>query len=129
VSSVLRQEIKNIEILYKKALYRECNKFVSRAKKMAAENEKFYYWFELINWEKTLLEEAYESGQFDQNLDELIQEETDVIEQLRNLAEYQILYSRINYVFRSGGFARNAKEKEIVSEIANHHLIIGKNTA
>src|SRR5690606_25936964 len=35
----------------------------------------------------------------------------------------------INYVFRSGGFARNAKEKEIVSEIANHHLIIGKNTA
>ena len=129
ISSVLRQEIKNIEILYKKALYKECNKFVSRAKKLAIANEKFYYWFELINWEKTLLEEAYESGQFDKDLDALIKEETDVIERLRNLAEYQILYSRINYVFRSGGFARNAKEKEIVSEIANNHLIIGKNTA
>ena len=129
VSSILRQEIKNIEILYKKALYKECNKFVNRAKKMARSHEKFYYWFELINWEKTLLEEAYESGQFDRNLDELIREETEVIEKLRNLAEYHILYSRINYVFRSGGFARNAKEKEIVAEIANNHLIKGKNTA
>lgn len=129
VSSILRQEIKNIEILYKKALYKECNKFVSRAKKIAIQNEKFYYLFELITWEKTLLEEAYESGNFDKNLDELIHEETEVIEKLRNLAEYHILYSKINYVFRSGGFARNAKEKEIVSEIANNHLIKGKNTA
>ena len=33
ISSVLKQEIKNIEILYQKALYKECNKFLNRAKK------------------------------------------------------------------------------------------------
>lgn len=129
VSSQLKQEIKNVEILFKKALYKECNKFVKRAKEVARKYEKFYYWFELINWEKKLLEEAYESGVFSKDLDKLIEEETEVIEKLRNLAEYHILYSKINYIFRSGGFTRNEKEREVVSSIADYHLIKGKNTA
>ena len=129
ISSQLKQEIKNVEILYKKALYKECGKFVKRAKAQARKYEKFYYWFELINWEKKLLEEAYESGVFSQDLDKLIEEETEVIEKLRNLAEYHILYSKINYIFRSGGFTRNQEEREIVAGIADYHLIKGKNTA
>lgn len=129
ISSQLKQEIKNVEILYRKALFKECNKFVKRAKKIAEEHEKFYYWFDLINWEKRLLEEAYESGIFTANLDDLIKEEVGIVEKLRNLAEYQVLYSRINYIFRSGGFTRNDEERKVVNEIENHHLISGKNTA
>jgi hypothetical protein len=129
VSSQLRQEIKNIDILNRKALYKECSKFVIRAKELAAEYEKFYYWYELINWEKRLLEEAYESGIFTIDLDDLIREEQEVVDKLRNLAEYHVLYSRINYIFKSGGFARNEAERTIVNDIEDHHLIKGKNTA
>jgi hypothetical protein len=129
VSSILKQELKNIEILHRKALYKECEKFVKKAKKLAKDHEKFYYWFELIAWEKKLLEEAYEEGEFDHDLNELIAEEAEVIEKLRNLAEYQVLYSKINLVFRSGGFTRNDQEKKVVEDIANYHLIKGKNTA
>ncbi|MFA7272979.1 MAG: hypothetical protein WC044_03875 [Crocinitomicaceae bacterium] len=129
ISSLLKQEIKNVEILYNKALFKECEKFVSRAKEIAKENEKFYYWFELISWEKKLLEEAYEAGEFSVNLDDLVEEERVVIDKLRNLAEYQIIYSKINLIFRSGGFARNKKEREEVESIADYHLIKGKNTA
>ena len=129
ISSQLKQEIKNVEILYRKALFKECNKFVNRAKKVAEEHEKFYYQFELLNWEKRLLEEAYESGIFTRNLDELIVEEQDVVDKLRNLAEYHVLYSRINYIFRSGGFTRNEAERAFVEEIEDYHLIKGKNTA
>ena len=129
VKSQLKQDIKNIEILYQKALYKECAKFVKRSKKTAADYEKFYYLFELIAWEKKLMEEDFEEGLFNHNLDELIKEETLVIEQLRNLAEYHILYSKINYIFRSGGFTRNESERKIVEEISEYHLIKGKNTA
>lgn len=129
VSSVLKQEIKNIEILYKKALFKECNKFLARAKKTAIAHEKFYYWFELLNWEKLLLEEAYEAGEFTRDIDELIQEEQEVIEKLRNLAAYHVLYSKINFVFRSGGFVRSDEDRAVVEEISNHPLIKGKNTA
>lgn len=129
VRSILKQEIKNIEILYKKALFKECNKFLNRAKKLAIEHEKFYYLFELLNWEKILLEEAYEEGEFTKDLDILIREEKEVIERLRNLAAYHILYSKINYVFRSGGYVRGEADRQVVEEISNHPLIIGRNTA
>jgi tetratricopeptide (TPR) repeat protein len=129
VSSMLKQEIKNIEILYNKALFDECGKFLSRAKKLAVKYEKFYYHFELINWEKTLLEEAFENGEFTTDIDALIKEEQEVIDRLRNLAEYHVLYSKINYVFRSGGYARTDENRAIVDEIVNHPLIKGKNTA
>lgn len=129
VSSMLKQEIKNVEILYNKALYKECEKFVGRAKTIAQRYEKFYYWFELISWEKKLLESAYESGVFSRDLDELVEEEEMVIARLRNLAEYTVIYSKINLIFRSGGFTRNEKERKVVSDIADYHLIKGKNTA
>lgn len=129
VSGILKQEIKNIEILYQKALYVECNKLLHRAKRTAKENERFYYWFELLSWEKMLLEEAYESGEFTKDLDALIEEERGVIEKLRNLAAYHILYSKINYVFRSGGYVRTEEEHAMVQEISDHPLIKGKNTA
>ena len=129
VSSSLKQELKNVEILYNKALYKECEKFVARAKTIAERYEKFYYWFELIGWEKKLLESAYESGVFSTDLDKLVEEEEMVIAKFRNLAEYTVIYSKINLIFRSGGFARNEKERQVVSDIANYHLIKGKNTA
>ena len=129
ISSILKQEVKNIEILYNKALFKECNKFLMRAKKMAIAHEKFYFLFELISWEKLLLEEAFEDGQFTKDLDTLIREEQEVIEKLRNLAAYHVLYSKINYVFRSGGFVRGEEERKLVEEISNHPLIKGKNTA
>lgn len=129
ISAILKQEIKNIEILYNKALYSECTKFLHRAKELAREYEKFYYWFELLNWEKTLMEEAFEDGRFVQKPDDLIIEEQDVIKKLNNLAEYHVLYSKINYVFRSGGYSRDNESKALVDEIANHRLITGKNTA
>ena len=129
VVSQLQEDIKNVEILFKKALYKEAGKILNKAKKLAYAYERFYFLFEFINWEKQLLEEEYKAGNFDKDLDTLITEEKDVLERLRNLAEYRILYSKINYVFRKGGYARNDEEKAIVEDIKNYHLIKGKNTA
>ncbi len=129
IGSLLKQEIKNIEILYNKALFKSCRKQLKRSKKKAEEYEKFYYWFELISWEKKLIEEEYEQGVFNHDLENLIDEELEVIEKLRNLAEYQMLLSQINAIFRTGLFNKSSKELTKVNEIAGHPLIVGKNTA
>ena len=128
IASSLKQEIKNVEILYNKGLFDECTKFIERAKKTAIRYEKFYYLFELISWEKTLLEEAFENGQF-VDLDILIREEQEVLDKLQNLTAYHVLYSKINYVFRSGGYSRMEENTRIINEIVEHPLIKGKNTA
>ena len=129
IGSVLAEDLKNIEILYNKALYKECSKFVTRAKATAQKHEKFYFLYELIGWEKKLIDSAYEAGEFSMNLDALNEEEEQVIAKLRNLAEYVVLYAKVNLIFRSGGFTRNEKEKQVVDDIAQHYLISGKNTA
>lgn len=129
VSAILAEHIQSIEILYNKALYAECGKLVRKAKKIAASHERFYYLFELIKWEKMLLEEEFQFGNFDKDLNKLVDEEQQVIKKLRNLAEYQILYSKINYVFRQGSYVRGNYENDMVDEIKSHALIQGKNTA
>lgn len=129
VSGQLKQQINNIEILFTKALYAEATKVLHRAKKIAKDNERFYYWFELLSWQKMLLEEAYVSGEFSSDVGALVTEEDRVIEQLKNLAAYDVLYAKINYVFRSGGYVRTDEERAIVEEISDHPLILGKNTA
>jgi hypothetical protein len=128
-AAILQEQLRNIELLFNKALYKECGKLIRKAKKMAYDYEKYYFLLDLIDWEKTLIEEEYLRGKFDKDLNKLVQEESDCLEKLRNLAEYQMLYSKINYVFRRGGYARNDEEQVIVDEIANYHLIKGKNTA
>ncbi|MGB0165967.1 MAG: hypothetical protein ACPF8V_03835 [Luteibaculum sp.] len=122
-ASQLKQEIKNIELLFRKALFKECSKFLKRAKKIAYKNEKFYYLIDLIAWEKMLLDEAFEAGDFDHDLNALLNEENEVIEKLKNLVEYQVLYSKINYLFRLGGFIKSERERQMVDEISHHPLI------
>ncbi|MBK8580815.1 MAG: hypothetical protein LKM36_13065 [Flavobacteriales bacterium] len=129
VSGQLKQQVSNIEILYNKSLYEEASKVLVRAKRVAKENERYYLWFELLTWEKMLLEEAYQSGNFSNDVGELIAEEDIVLGKLRNLAAYHVLYAKINYVFRSGGYVRTPEEHAIVEEISDHPLIKGKNTA
>ncbi|MCO5268298.1 MAG: hypothetical protein M9897_05330 [Brumimicrobium sp.] len=128
-SGAITQEIKNIEILYGKALYIEAAKLLKRTKISAHENEKFYYIIELLALEKLLIEAFYEAGDFGVDLGNIIKEESDVIDKLRNLSEYHILYSRINAIFRRNVFVKNTQQREEVDAIANHHLIKGKNTA
>lgn len=128
-SSRLKEELRNIEILYDKALYKECTKYIKRGKSIALQNEKFYYLIELISWEKRLSEEAYESGNFKVDLDKIVKEEEVALAKLENLAAYHILYSRINAVFRSEGYTKNKEQRMIVDEIENEHLIKGKHTA
>ena len=46
VVSQLQEDIKNVEILFKRALYREAGKVLSKSKKLAYAYERFYFLFE-----------------------------------------------------------------------------------
>ena len=129
IRSLLIQDLKNIEILYNKALYKECEKLLARAKNIAFIHEEFYYINELIDWQKKIWEQSYDEGDFARNVEKLIKEEEENLLKLNNLSEYNIIYSKLNLIFRNGGFVRNNKELEIIEEIVNHPLIKGKNTA
>jgi uncharacterized protein YqgV (UPF0045/DUF77 family) len=122
-ASILQEQLCNIELLVDKALYKECGKIIRKAKIIAYNYEKYYYLLDLIDWEKTLVEEEYLRGDFDKDLTQLVEEENDCLEKLKNLAEYQMLYSEINYVFRTGGYIRTVEEKAMLDKISKHDLV------
>lgn len=128
-ASILQEQLRNIELLYNKALYKECLKYIKKAKTIAYSFEKFYFLLDLIDWEKKLIQEGYSRGVFKTNLSELLTEEEECLEKLKNIAEYQKLYSQVNFAIRNRGFARDEDELKIIEDVANHHLIVGKKTA
>jgi tetratricopeptide (TPR) repeat protein len=125
----LTQDIRNVQLLYQKGLFVSCKKALKRAKQTAIECEHLHHLHEVLSWEKRLIDLDIEQGDFNSNLEIVLQEEALVLNQLHNLAEYQILYTKINTIFRTGGFVRDQNEKEIVEKIADNYLIKGKNTA
>ena len=123
VRSILKQALKNVDILHKKGLFEECKKELKRAKKLATSYEFFYYLFEIISWQKNLLEEDYENGEFSQSIDEIAEEEAEVLVLLQNLAQYQVIYGKVNAIFRSGGFTPSKVHEEMLREILSSKLL------
>ena len=124
VRSLLKQALKNVDILHKKGLFEECKKELKRAKKLATSYEFFYYLFEIISWQKNLLEEDYENGEFTQSIDEIAEEEAHVLALLQNLAQYQVIYGKVNAIFRSGGFTPSKLHEEMLREITSSNLLV-----
>lgn len=128
-ASIIQEQLRNIELLFNKALYTECFKNIKRTKELAYKFEKFYFLLDLINWEKKLIEEAFLDVKHKVSMDKLIDEESLCIEKLKNIAEFQKLYSRLSFVLRKDGYTRNIVGKKEIDKIANHPLIVNNNTA
>ncbi|MCC7331238.1 MAG: hypothetical protein IT232_01410 [Flavobacteriales bacterium] len=127
--AILQELLRNIELLYNKALYKECIKNINKAKSIAYNYEKYYFLLDIINWEKRIIEDGNQPEKYEFGVTNLVKEESDCIDKLRNIAEYHLLYSQINSLMRKSGYSRNPEEEELVKKVANHELIAKKNTA
>ena len=55
IGIIIMNHIQDAEIFYKKLLYRDCVKSLSRAKKLAEKHERFGLHLEILNWERRLI--------------------------------------------------------------------------
>lgn len=124
-STTIQEHIKNIELLFNKALYIECSKIIKKGKILAYKYEKFYYVLDLLDWEKRLSAEEFLRANFKRDVDAIITEEIDCFEKLRMNIEYKRLYSKLLFAIRKDGFDRNKSAIEIIEEINNHELVKG----
>ncbi len=119
----VQEELKNVEVLYRKRLFKEAQKFLNRARKLAERYEKFNQLLDVIGWEKALLQEAGDTQKKTGSMDDLVMEEKATMEKLRNLADHRILYSKMHFAFKSGGFVRSEEEKQVVQDILEDPLL------
>ena len=117
INNILKKEINNIEILYNKGLYREFEKKIRRANKIAKKNEKYSYQLELVNWEKKLV--YFLQKKISLNIETLIEYEKYLINQLTDLVEINRIYSKINIFYYQKGLMQNQPSLMILNDIAN----------
>lgn len=117
VDAELKKMLHMAEILYKKTLYRQCDKILKKAKKLALEHDKHTTLLEIRLWEKRILEKDNYSGQDDQAIKDILEEDLHTIELIKNYYTFWNLKSRFFLPLYKGGKVRNLEEKEKFNKI------------
>ena len=114
-SAKIDEEIKNIQLLFNKSLYKQSRKQLSIIKKMAVDYELFYSLLEIVELEKVLIDMEAHFGDINyKTIDELIEEENGVFNKIENYAAYEVQLSKLNTLSSKVMIARS---KEDVDEI------------
>jgi hypothetical protein len=124
----INEQIKNIQILYNKSLYRMARRELNKIKILAYKHELFYSILEIIDLEKVVIDIEVRFDESDMIiLDELMQEKETVLDKIANL---QFLEDTLNDLFvqyNKYSFVKDEDEqKKVESVIDNKDLYSAK---
>ena len=85
--NILYEQLRNIEILFNRGLYRECSQMVKKARKVSKLYENRLISLELNNWEVRLMREMKYEHTSPGKLEELYHSDLELIDQLRVLSD------------------------------------------
>ena len=91
----LKEKVRSIEILYRKALYPQCLKLLKRTKAEARRYDNFTQQLELIKWERNLIHEGAYPGEPYENLERTYKEEKEILLKIQNIGDYRMMSYRI----------------------------------
>lgn len=111
----INEQIKSIQILFNKSLYKQARKVLNYVKEQAYQYELFYYILEIIDLEKVVIDmEAHFGTVTNVTIEELVLEEMAIYKKIEQLTHFEKLLSRLNQLSAKLLFVRT---KEDVSEI------------
>ena len=118
----LKDMLINVDILYKKELYRQCHRVLSKAKKIALKLEKHLYLMEIVQWEKTLMQQELYIEKIKGYLSEGFKEEHVLLEKIKNTIDYRRNVMEMDIVLRQEGNRINQPLSEQLKKIMNDPL-------
>ncbi len=125
----LRSLLHNAEILFKKSLYDECGKMLTRAKKIAVKYEKHTVLIDIYKWQKKILEKDGYAKITDDDLRQLLEEDLMTLEKMNNYCEFWYIKSRLILMLNRYGKVRDLKELENFKTIIDNVLMKSENKA
>lgn len=109
INMELSDALKNIEILFNKALYSQCFKALIRTKKTAYMHEQFEQVLSLLKWERLLADVDLQVRRDIIDIEKINREESNVLELMDNMRLYRILSKRMYQLFTGSGMIRDRK--------------------
>lgn len=120
----INENIKNIQILFNKSLYKQARKVLNEVKEQAYKYELFYYILEIIDLEKVVIDMEAHFGQITNiTIDKLIEEEVDIYKKIEQLTHFEKLLSRLNQLSAKLLFVRTKEDVEEIERIVNEKTL------
>lgn len=120
--SELSDTLKDVEILYQKGLYEQCQTQIKRGITIADKTDKFLFKSLFISWERTLYQSHY------YNLDEAAINESwkdvdDLLEKAANYNDYWKVSSLCFLYYKKYSLSGDKKASALLEKMAKHELL------
>jgi len=124
VDATLKSFLHQVEILYEEALYPQCIKLLTRAKKLAIKYEKHLQIQEILIWERWLIDMRNYSEVEEEDIDKLSDASKQTVEKIINIEQYWVLSAKVSLYYTKYGRARKEREiKKFQDFIIDHPLL------
>lgn len=123
VSIKLNYLLNSANVLYDKELYNESLKILSKAEKIAEQNEMDPELLEIINIRRKVLRTKSSLNEGAEEIMKTYEQEKNVIDKMSNLWGYKKLYDELIIFTSSKGLTKNKEEQKELYRIIEHPLI------
>jgi len=126
----INEQIKNIQILFNKSLYRMARRELNKIKILAYKHELFYSILEIVDLEKIVIDIEVRFDVSDMNvLNELMKEKEVVLRKISNLRVYENILDGLVAQYNKYSFVRNEEAlKKVEKFLHNNNLTDLKKT-
>lgn len=117
----LKEMLIDIEFLYQKGLYKQCQKLHEKAERLAIESDKKTRLLEILEWKAKLLLAAnrdYDQEDFHKNV---FLEEDEILSSIRLTLELKSDVLGVFTMIRKQGFARSKQDLQRIKEVINKY--------
>lgn len=115
----INEQIKNIQLLFNKSLYKQSRKILNQIKEEAYKYELFYYILEIIDLEKVVIDMEAHFGQVNNiTIEKLIEEENEIYQKIEELTHFEKLLSQLNKLSTKLLFVRTKSDVTEIEKIA-----------
>jgi hypothetical protein len=122
VEKELREYIDDIEFLFSKQLYKQCQKIAEKAKVLAEKFESIPNLLEILKWEYLVAERYAYTGVTNEAMEHSFQATFNALVKYENLSQYRLSLSRVGRSFYKKGLIRDTSDLSYYENILNKPL-------
>lgn len=115
--------LKDVQALYDKSLFKQCRKFLSKAKKIAYDYEIQSQILAVLDWEKILARKSSYADIDEKEMIKIYDEHSETTKNLENINEYWKLTMKSFLLIKKHGDIRNKTELKKFNELIKHPLL------
>jgi len=123
----LKEMLIDIDFLYQKGLYRQCEKLHRKAEKLAVETDKKTRLLEILEWKAKLMQVRNRDSEPERFHKSVFAEESRILDSIKQSLQLKSEVLNVFSQIRKKGFARSEKDLELMKELLGKYKRLNYN--